>query len=75
VVTQPVLQFVSSCPEALGSIGYDRSNAAGFLPNQTVLILDQYHDTNTWEFTTNTLQAFDVKLALGKNLITLYATD
>jgi hypothetical protein len=75
VVTQPTIQLVGSCPEALGTIWYDLTNATGLLPNQQVLILDQYQDTNTWEFTTNTFQAFDVKLSGGTNLITLHATD
>ena len=75
VVTQPTIQLVGSCPEALGAIWYDLSNATGLLPNQPVLILDQYQNTNTWEFTTNTFQAFDVELAGGTNLITLHATD
>jgi hypothetical protein len=75
VVTQPRIQFVGSCPEALSSIWYDLSNSTGLLPNQQVLMLDQYHNTNTWEFTTNTFQAFDVELAGGTNLLTLHATD
>ena len=75
VVTQPTIQLVGSCPEALSTIWYDLSNTTGLQPNQQVLILDQYHNTNTWEFTTNTFQAFDVKLADGTNLITLHATD
>ena len=69
------IQLVGSCPEALGTIWYDLSNADRLLPNQDVLILDQYYDTNTWEFTTNTFQAFDVGLAGGTNLITLHAAD
>jgi hypothetical protein len=56
-------------------IWYDLSNATGSFPNQPVLILDQYQSLNTWEFTTNTFQAFDVQLAGGTNLITLHATD
>jgi hypothetical protein len=75
VVTQPTIQLVGSCPEALRTIGYDLSNATGLLSNQQVLILDQYHNTNIWELTTNRFQAFDVKLAGGTNLITLHATD
>jgi hypothetical protein len=37
--------------------------------------MDQCQDTSTWEFTTNTFQAFDVNLVLGTNLITLHASD
>jgi hypothetical protein len=75
VVTQPVLQLLGSCPEPLSKISYDLWNADGVQTNQQVLILKQFHDTNTWEFTTNTFQAFDVKLASGTNFITLHATD
>jgi hypothetical protein len=75
VLTQPRIQLLGSCPEALGAIWYDLSNATGSLPNQPVLILDQFHNTNTWEFTTNTFQAFDVELAGGTNLIALHAID
>jgi hypothetical protein len=75
VVTQPRIQLLGSCPEALSAIWYDISNATGSLPNQQVLILDQYHNTNTWEFTTNSFQAFDVELAGGTNLIALHASD
>src|ERR1019366_6802921 len=75
VVTQPTIQLVGFCPEALITIWYDLSNATGSLLNQPVLILDQYQDTNTWEFTTNTFEAFDVNLAGGTNRVTLHATD
>jgi hypothetical protein len=75
VVTQPRIQLAGSCPEALSAIWYDLSNAVIFLPNQQALILDQYLNTNTWEFTTNTFQAFDVQLAVGTNLVTVHATD
>ena len=75
VVSQPTLQLVGSCPEPLSRISYDLWNAAGFQTNQQVLILNQFQNTNTWEFTTNTFQAFDVKLAIGTNLVTLHATD
>jgi hypothetical protein len=75
VVTQSTLQLVGSCPEALRAIWYDLSNSVGVLPNQPVPILDQHQDTNTWELTSTTFQAFDVPLAEGTNLITLHATD
>jgi hypothetical protein len=75
VVTQPTIQLVGSCAEALSSIWYDLSNSTGLLSNQQVLILDHYQNTNTWEFTTNTFQAFDVQLSGGTNFITLHATD
>jgi hypothetical protein len=57
------------------SISYDLTNALGVLTNQQVLVLDQFYSTNTWEYTTNTFQAFDIPLTNGLNVITLHATD
>ncbi len=74
-VSVPSIQLQGYSPEALSSIHYDLSNVNGLVTDQQVLILDQYYDTNTWEFTTNTFQAFDVGLTLGVNTITLHATD
>src|ERR1041384_5674124 len=59
VVSQPMIQVLGYSPEELSSISFDITNAAGLLANQQVLVLDQHYDTNTWEFTTNTFQAFD----------------
>ena len=75
LVTQPVIQLLGYSPEALSSISYDLTNALGLVTNQPVLVLDQSYSTNTWEFTTNTFQAFDLPLTNGLNLITLHATD
>jgi len=75
VVTQPLVQVQGFCPEPLASISYDLTNAAGVITNQPVLVLDQWFDTNVWEFTTNFLQALDVPLTNGLNTLTLHATD
>lgn len=74
-VMLPVIQLQGYSPEALQSISYDLTNAAGLLTNQQVLVLDQFYDTNTWEFTTNTFQGFDIPLTNGVNTITLHAMD
>lgn len=74
-VTQPMIQLTGYSPEALGSYSYDLSNAVTVVTNQQVLVLDQYHDSTTWELTTNTFQAFDIPLTNGVNTITLHATD
>ncbi|MEI6078639.1 MAG: hypothetical protein WCS94_23885, partial [Verrucomicrobiota bacterium] len=74
-VTQPMIQLTGYSPKALSSISYDLNNAAGVMTNQQVLVLNQYYNTNTWEFTTNSFQAFDVELTNGANTITLHATD
>ena len=71
----PMIQLQGFSPEALSSISYDLTNAAGLVTNQQVLVLNQYYDTTTWEYTTNTWQAFDVVLTNGVNTFTLHATD
>jgi hypothetical protein len=75
MVSVPLLQVQGYCPEALASLSCDLSNSAGLAANQTALVLDQYYDTNTWAFTTNYFQVFDLYLTNGLNTITLYATD
>jgi hypothetical protein len=45
------------------------------LTNQQILILNQTYNTNSFEFTTNNFQAFDVMLTNGLNTLTLHATD
>ena len=74
-VNVPMIQLTGYSPEALGSINYDLSNAAGTVTNQQVLVLNRYYDKNIFEFTTNTFQAFDVVLTNGVNTFTLHATD
>ena len=75
VVTQPLIQLQGYSPEALASLTYDLTNAAGLVRNRQVLILGQYYDINTMELTTNYFQCFDVPLTNGVNTITLHATD
>jgi len=74
-VNVPVIQLTGNSPEALSSISYDITNSLGLATNQQVLVLNQSYSTNTWEFTTNTFQAFDIPLTNGVNIITLHATD
>ena len=75
MVNIPMIQLQGFSPEALGSISYDLTNAAGWQTKQQVLVLNQTYDTNTWEFTTNTFQAFDVALTNGANTFIFHATD
>jgi hypothetical protein len=75
VVSVPMIQLTGYSREPLSSISYDLSNAAGTVTNQQVLVLNQYYDTNTWEFTTNTFQAFDCTLTNGVNTFTIHATS
>ena len=74
-VSVPMIQLQGYSLQPLGSINYDLANALGLVTNQQVLVLNQSYSTNTWEFTTNTFQAFDVPLTNGVNTITLHATD
>jgi len=73
--SRPMIQLQGYSTEALSSISYDITNAAGLLTNQQVFIISQYTDTNTWMFTTNYFQGFDIPLTNGINTITLHATD
>jgi hypothetical protein len=74
-VSIPVLQLTGYSPEALSSINYDLTNATGLMTNQQILITGQTYSTNTFEFTTNSFQGFDVPLTNGVNTFTLHATD
>jgi hypothetical protein len=74
-VAQPVIQLTGYSPEALSSISYDLTNALGWVTNQQVLITDQFYSTNTFEFTTNWFQCFDVGITNGVNTFTLHAID
>jgi hypothetical protein len=74
-VNVPMIQLQGFSPEPLSGISYDITNAFGLATNQQVLVLDQAYSTSTWEFTTNTFQAFDVPLTNGVNTITLHAMD
>ena len=71
----PMIQIQGYSPEALSQISYDLTNAAGVISNQPVLILNQYYDPASAEYTTNTFQAFDVFLTNGLNAITFHAAD
>ena len=75
IVDIPLIQIQGYSPEALSGMSYDLTNAAGAVSNQPVLILNQYYDPNSAEYTTNTFQAFDVVLTNGLNAVTFHATD
>jgi hypothetical protein len=74
-VSQPMIQLQGYSTEALSRISYDITNAVGSMANQRIFITSQYTDTNTWIFTTNYFQGFDIPLTNGVNTITLHATD
>jgi hypothetical protein len=74
-VNVPMIQLTGYSPEALSRISYDLTNSLGLVTNQQALIADQAYSTNTWEFTTNYFQCYDVPLTSGTNTITLHARD
>ena len=74
-VSVPMVQIYGYCPEALASISYDLTNAAGLLTNQDAGITSQFYSTNTWELTTNYFECLDVPLTNGLNIVTIHATD
>lgn len=74
-VTVPLVQITGYSPEALASINYDISNAVENVTNQPTMITGEAYSTNTFEFTTNYFQCYDVPLANGLNAITIHATD
>ena len=75
VTFKPMIQLQGYCPEPLASLSFDVSNAAGLFTNQPGFVVHQGYDTNTFEFTTNWFQCFDIGLTNGDNIITLRAVD
>jgi len=74
-LSRPLIQLGGYCPEPLTGLTYDLTNSSGLITNQPVLVMRQGYSTNTWEFTTNYFQGFDIHLESGVNLLTLRATD
>jgi hypothetical protein len=74
-VDKPIIQLQGYSPEALGSLTCDLSNAVNVITNQLVEIVGEAYNTNTWEFTTNYFQAYDMPLTSGLNQITIHARD
>ena len=71
----PLIQLQGYCSEALTSLRFDITNAAGLLTNQQGFVSRQFYDTNLHAFTTNYFQCYDIDLTNGLNTITLRATD
>ena len=74
-VIKPYLQLQGYANEPLVALTYDLTNAAGLLTNEFAGVVDQYFDTNTFDFTTNYFQAYDVALSTNLNAITLTVSD
>lgn len=71
VVAQPYLQLKGFTALPLEKVTYDLNSET----NQTGLIIGQTLDTNTFSYTTNYFQCYDLLLNEGTNAITLHATD
>ncbi len=74
-VTQPMIELQGYSAEALSRISCDVSNALGVFSHQLIYVRDRFYDTNTFEFTTSTIQGFDLRLTTNLNTITIHATD
>jgi hypothetical protein len=74
-VALPYIQLQGWATEPLAKVTYDLSNAVGVVTGQVGYVTGQFLDTNSLTFTTNYFQCFDVPLAEGANVITVYGTD
>jgi len=74
-VIKPYLQLQGWANEPLASLAYDLTNAADSVTNEPAYVVDQYFDTNQFDFTTNYFQAYDLELTNGANAITLRVSD
>ncbi len=74
-VAVPIIQLQGYSPKVLSAISYDLTNANGQVTNQPIFITSQTFSTNTWEYTTNFFEGFDILLTNGLNTITIHATD
>jgi hypothetical protein len=74
-VIKPYLQLQGFANEPLASLSYDLTNEFGLLTNGLVAVVDQYFDTNKFDFTTNWFQGYDIALATNANGITLRVAD
>ena len=74
-VSVPMIQLQGCVNESLSKLTFDVSNAVGVVTDQTGYWQPVFYDTNRLDFTTNSFQCYDIKLATGLNQITLHATD
>ena len=74
-VDTPMIQLTGDSLEDLNAVSFDITNSTGLFTNQQISVTDRFFETNTWEFTTNTFQGYDIFLTNGVNKITIHATD
>ena len=75
MVAQPYLQLQGYSALPLAGVTYDVSNAVSVLTNVSGSIIAHTVDTNTFQYTTDYFQCYDILLTNGMNTITLHATD
>lgn len=75
VVAQPYLQLQGYSALPLAGVTYDVSNTVSVLTNVSGSIIAHTVDTNTFQYTTDYFQCYDILLTNGMNTITLHATD
>ena len=73
--SQPLIQLQGYGSEPLASVVCDLINAAGSFSNLQGLVTLEAYNTNSFEFTTNYFQCYDLWLTNGANTITLHVTD
>lgn len=72
---RPIVQIQGYATERLAALTFDVINTVGTLTNAPGFVIGQFFDTNSFQFTTNWFQCFDVGLANGTNTIVIRATD
>jgi hypothetical protein len=72
---QPLLQLQGYGNEPLAGISYNLTNALGAFTSQPGFVTFEAYNTNTFAFTTNYFQCFDVWLTNGVNALTVRITD
>jgi hypothetical protein len=76
VVAVPYVQLQGCSPETLQGVTFDVSNALAVVTNRSGQLLSgQFFDTNSYQYTTDYFQCYDIPLTNGVNTITVHATD
>jgi len=76
LTSRPHIQIEGHCPEPIESLlSYSIFNADGDFTNQMAYVKHQFFDTNEMSITTNWWQCYDVRLAVGTNIIVVRARD
>ena len=71
----PLVQIQGWANENLSRVSFVLSNAITYRTNGLAMVLDRFYDTNTWRYTTNYFQCFDLALTNGLNRVIVRAVD